>query len=177
MPYEVINPAIIGGFNITYNTKTPSEAAKLFWRELSKIIVNEIPRSYFSLRDDDGKLYHFKVTEEKSNSNMADYMLSQVDNVSKVNADKLVRTYDELKKQAGGKKNDDDDSSSSSDSDKKRYRKYKHKSKKYSKYAQPIVYYRYVPSVYDDESVFVPVFAYPTMPHYIEVGFSTAFWG
>lgn len=179
--FEVVNPAIVGIFKIRYDENSPVDAAKRFWNELSKIVINELPKSFFTLRDDNGKLYHYKVTEEKSGSNMADYMLTQIEKVDQKKGNLVSETFDKImaRFQKGGKKHrytDDDDSpseSSSSDEDDltKKYEKIRSLRRK-----QPIVYYHYIPSIYGDDSLFIPTFIYPITP-YLEIGFSTAFWG
>jgi hypothetical protein len=79
--------------------------------------------------------------------------------------------------QSGGKKLRDS-SSSSSDDDKLFRKLYKIRREKYNR---PVVYFHYIPSIYDFDdyidSIFIPVFTYPITP-YIEIAtFSTAFWG
>jgi hypothetical protein len=175
--FEVVNPTIVGKFNVKYEEKTAMDAAKKFWGELSKIVINELPKSFFSLRDDKGKMYHFKVTEEQNGGNMADYMIKQMNNVTKKSETTVAKTFDNImtRSQKGGRKhryNDDDDSSSSSDDELvERYNKIR-----LSRKRQPISYYHYIPYIYDDDSLFMPVFMYPITP-YLEIsGFSSAFW-
>ena len=181
--FEVVNPAIVGIFKVKYDENSPVDAAKRFWNELSKIVVNELPKSYFTLRDDNGKLYHYKVTEEKSGTNMADYMLTQIEKVDEKKGNLVSETFDKImaRYRKGGKKHryddDNDDSpsdSSSSDEDDlvKKYDRIRSLRKK-----QPIIYYHYIPSIYADESVFMPSFIYPIVPAYVEINsFSSAFW-
>ena len=179
--FEVINPAIVGIFKVKYNENSPIDAAKRFWNELSKIVINELPKSYFTLRDDNGKLYHYKVTEEKSGTNMADYMLTQIEKIDQKKGNLVSKTFDKIMTQfqKGGKKHrytDDDSPSESSSSDEddlvKKYEKIRSLKRK-----QPIVYYHYIPSIYGDSSLFLPSFIYPVQAPYIEIsGFSTAFW-
>lgn len=183
--FEVINPIIVGKFKIKYDSDNALDAAKKFWNDMTGIIVSEIPKSFFTLRDEKGKLYHFKVTEEKSGQNIVDYMLTQIKGVAKDDEGRLMEIFDKVEQsaQTGGRKHryetsDDDDSSISSslsdDSDVfENFRK--------MKTLHPIVYYHYVPNIYDTndkrDSLFIPVFMYPYQPSYMEVGFSTAFWG
>lgn len=178
--FEVINPTIIGIFKIKYDENSPIDAAKRFWNEMSKIVINELPKSFFTLRDDTGKLYHYKVTEEKSGTNMADYMLTQIEKVDQNKGNLVSETFDNImaKYQKGGKKHryidDSPSESSSSDEDDlvKKYEKIRSLRRK-----QPIVYYHYIPSIYGDDSLFIPTFIYPVIPSYVEIsGFSSAFW-
>lgn len=177
--FEVVNPVILGNFNSKYDEQTPIDAAKHFWNDMSKIVINEIPKTFFSLKDTNGKLYHFKVTEEKSGANMADYMLSQINLPNKKEEKGITETFERIKSasaQKGGRKHDDSDDSSSSSSSSSEDDIVRKFDKKRRKHSHPIVYYHYIPTVYGDESLFMPVFTYPIMP-YVEVGFSTAFWG
>lgn len=173
--FEVVNPIIIGTFKIKYNTTSAMDAAKMFWNEMSKIVVNEMPKTYFTLRDKNGKLFHFKVSEKKNGKNMVDYMISPIDNIDKKSSDIIVKAFDKITLQSGGNiKEDDDSSTSSSSSVDDVVDKFKKINARRLK--SPIVYYHYIPSVYKTENLYVPVFIYPIVP-YLEIGFSTAFWG
>lgn len=173
--FEVINPIIIGTFKIKYNTKSALDAAKMFWNEMSKIVVNEMPKTYFTLRDENGKLFHFKVSEKKNGKKMVDFMITPVDNIDKKATDVIVQAFDKIKLQSGGNISNEDDSSSSSTSSVDEVVE-KFKKINARKMKSPIVYYHYIPSVYHSENLYVPVFVYPIVP-YFEIGFSTAFWG
>lgn len=187
--FELVNPTIVGIFKIEYDEETPIAAAKRYWNELSKYVVNELPQSFFTLRGDDGKLYHFKATEQKgkTSANSVDYMITQLDSPDVQKDKRVSETFDKImsRAQKGGRRHrykDDDSSSSSSSSSSsdeddddelvKRFNKKRRATRK-----QPIMYYHYIPSVYDDDSVFIPTFVTPYIPQYIELGFSTAFWG
>lgn len=188
MIYEVVNPIIIGTLKIKYNEASPIDAAKMFWAEMSKFVLNEIPKSFFTIRDENGKLYHFKVIEKKNNTT-ADYTLTTYSDVNEKNASQLNAIYDGIisRIQKGGRKHryetddsstddsstDDSSTDDSSDVDEliNKFNKIK-----LMKHKQPIIYYNFVPNIYGDESIFVPSFIYPYMPSYMEIGFSTAFW-
>lgn len=171
--FEVVNPAIVGVFNIKYNESTAIDAAKKFWNELSKLIINELPKSFFTLKDEKNNLYHFKVTEERSGSGITDYMITQINNVDKKAEDALLEKFHKIRKnQEGGRRHryrDDDSSSSSSSLSSSDDLIYRYNKIRYSR-RRPIVYYHYIPNVYDDQSIFIPVFMYPIQPPYIEIG-------
>lgn len=188
--FEVVNPVIIGTFQIKYDEDKPLEAAKKFWNELSKKVINDIPKSFFTLRDENGKLYHFKVTENKNGANMVDFMITPITNIDGKSADIIASTFDkmmELSKkvieQSGGRhhhhedkeKDEDEDDSSSSASDS--VDEFIEKFKKISRTKlRPISYYYYTPAAYTTDNLYMPLFIPSYTPHYIEIGFSTAFW-
>jgi hypothetical protein len=177
MIYEIVNPIIIGTLKTKFTATDATEAAKKFWKEISKIIVSEIPQTYFSVRDDKGKLYHFKVLEKKSSDNVADFTLSNFEQIDDSSMQKMVELYgkinEKLDAQHGGRPNDDSssDESSSVDDAIEQYKRIN----KLRKHV-PIVYYHFIPDVYKTTSIFIPSFIYPYMPSYVEMGFSTAFW-
>mgnify|MGYP000882067384 CR=1 FL=1 len=177
MFYEVINPIIIGTLKVKYDANNASEAAQKFWKKISKIIMSDIPQTYFTLRDENGKLYHFKISEKKSSENMADYMLSSVEQVDDESMKKMVALYGKVNReinnpQSGGRHHRyDDDDSSSIESVIDQYNRFDLLRKKF-----PVAYYHYIPDVYKSKYVFIPSFIYPYMPAYVEMGFSSAFW-
>jgi len=180
--FEVINPAIVGRINVKYDSGTALDAAKKFWNELTKLVTNEIPVTYITLKGANKELSHFQITENKTDSMKVEYMISNFSGV-KENAEKrLLDVYEKIKSmskpQKGGKREDDnDDSSSSSSSSDDRLEK-AIDNIRYNRKKQPIVFYHYVSEVYGDKvSAFIPVLIYPYNMPYVEVGFSTAFWG
>lgn len=183
--FELINPTIVGKFDVKFDTSDPYEAAKMYWHELTKIISNEVPQTYFTLKNSEGKIFHFKLSEEKNGTNLADYTLTQITDVNESELEKLLENnkkimYSEQSKQSGGRHrhkhsyydDDDDDSSSSSSDSSSIYEKVK----KYKKRSTPLIYFNYVPTVYKSDSVFIPTFITPYIPHYMEIGFSSALW-
>lgn len=179
MPFTLINPVILGKFDINYKSNSPIEAAKTYWNNLSKKITNNVPQTFFTMQDDGGKLYHFKVSENKPNSRVVDFKIEPIDLKLSANASSaLVDKFNEVVAQKGGRRHryDTDDDSSSSDSSVDEIIS-KFNRHNYSRYNQPIFYYHYIPSVYydKDDTVFIPTFIYPISP-FIEIGFSTAFW-
>lgn len=180
--FELVNPVIIGSFRVKYNESSAIDAAKKFWNEFSKLLVNEVPKTYFSMRDENGKLFHFKVTEEESSSNLADFMISPVVNINPKASELVSSNYDKMISQSGGRHrhhiDDPDDSPSDSDdsseSDSEMIERFEKINR--MKRQQPIMYYHYIPSIYGADALFIPSFAYPNQA-YVEIGFSTAFWG
>lgn len=174
MHYEIINPIIIGTLQTKYESETPLDAAKQFWLKMSKIIVNEIPQTFFSLRDSKGKIYHFKVSERRSSDNVADFMVTEYDKIDDSKIKKMTDLFTQMKSlaQKGGKKHwDDDDDSSDIDDAIIMFNKINKISD-----SHPIVYFHYIPHIYDSDTLFIPTFIYPYMPLYVEIGFSPAFW-
>lgn len=179
MTYELINPVLIGSFPIKYKENSPENAAKVFWNEFSKLIQNEIPKMYFTLRNNDGKLFHFKVSEEESNKSIADFNITPVERVHAKADEVLINAYNELTtKKGGGRFKHYDDSSSSSDDSDESTSEMIEKFQRLNRLRKlPIMYYYYIPYAYGSDSVFMPSFRYPYIPHFFEIGFSTAFWG
>jgi hypothetical protein len=175
--FEIVNPVIVGTFKTKYNTDSSMDAAKHFWNNFTKLTANETPVSFFSIKDNDNKLYHFKVTEEKSSNNTADYMISQLNNINKKNSNIIMKIFNDIMSNthSGGNLHRDDSSSSSSSSSSdelvNRFNKLR-----MMQHNQIIGYYHYIPSIYGNTSVFIPSFIYPIQAPYIELGFSTAFW-
>lgn len=158
MVFEVINPVIIGTFKVIYNEDIAIDAASKFWKDFSELIMNEMPKTYITLRDENGKLYHFQISEKKNKSDIVDLTISQVELSDSKSADIVTKTYDTMKSQSGGNSLNVP---------------YVIKSKIHKH--QPIIYYHYIPSIYQSETIFIPTFHYPLSP-YIEIGFSSAFW-
>lgn len=125
--YQLVNPQIGGTFKDTYDAKSPIEASESMWKNLSKHIVNHVPKFMFTMRNiTNNKLYHFKVNEKKSDSS---YVITQINDGkisgSKKDFDNFLKQVDvfDNKSQKGGnlgkkvKRKRYDDSSSSSSED------------------------------------------------------------
>lgn len=186
MKFDVINPVIVGRMKVEYDEHTAPDAAKKFWNDLSKIIVNDIPKTCITIKDENDKLYHYKITEQKNGKFIADFMITPIDNIDEEIAKTLIPTHEKImsKTQTGGRKrryDDDDspsDSSSSSSSESLDEIVEKFELINATRKKSPVVYYYYNPAVYKKENIFIPVFTYPIIPHYMEIGsFSSAFWG
>lgn len=176
--FEIVNPVIIGTFKIKYDETSALEAAKKFWNKFSNLITNELPQTFFTMRDESGKLFHFKVKESQNGKSISDFSIEMIDEKHPKEAEAVSKKFDTLMQQTGGyehRRRRDDDSSTDSDSSVdeviEKFKKINRLSHK-----QPIAYYYYDPTIYDTKSLYMPVFTYPITP-YIEMGFSTAFWG
>lgn len=63
--FLLVNPILIGGNSeISFVTKNVEEAAQNAWETVTKKILNFLPKSYFSLMDEDKNLFHFTVKEK-----------------------------------------------------------------------------------------------------------------
>lgn len=178
--FHLINPVIVGDFQTHFTGVSPLDAAKIFWKKFSGLIVNDVPQMCFTLRENSGILHHFSVKETITTGNITDYSITPIKLALAENAViALNETYDKMLKQIGGKKKryDTDDSTtddSSSDSDDELVSKF-NKIKNKLRRNQPIMYYHYIPSIYNVSNLYIPTFVYPIAP-YVEIGFSTAFW-
>lgn len=75
--FTVVNPILRGSLKIKYEAKDASAAAEEFWKEFSKLIVNFIQESEFTLKNGE-KHYHFKVTEEKDQDDTVRYDITEL---------------------------------------------------------------------------------------------------
>lgn len=184
MEFSVINPIIVGKFKTTYKGDTPLDAVKKFWHELSNIVINTVPQMGVTLKDEDGKLYHFKITEEIPSSKLVDFKIAPMkltlpENIVRTIHDKYNEVSTKKSMKGGRKHRYDTDDDELSDEDDELIEKIDSKLKNATalKRHQPIIYYYYNPFIYQLAEVFMPVFTYPIAP-YIEIkGFSTALWG
>lgn len=146
--YLLVNPIIVGGnSNLSFKGRSPNEAAQNAWDSISQNIVNLLPKSYFTLKNENDKLYHFEVREKITNSKQngggstLKYSISQYDldlpkNVQRLFLEKVKDVMnqrsiidsmnDEDNQQEGGY-NDSD----SSDKHKKNHGKHSKKNRKY----------------------------------------------
>lgn len=181
--YTLVNPAISGTFNTNYDSLSSIDAAKHFWNQLSQYLVDNVPQMFFTLRDNNGRYYHFKVAEKVNDEKKVDFKIDQITlMLSSNDANKLDEQFNNVLQQRGGNKEDDSDSSSISsssssssisDDDKiiKKFKKFYHSPK-----PQQFQMFYYIPDIYRQEDVFLPVFRQP-YAHYIKLGFSSAIWG
>lgn len=181
MRYKVLNPIIIGKFNSEYNAETALDAVKEFWSKLSDKIINNIPQMGVTLEDSNGKLHHFKILEDMTSSKVIDFKIAPLYLTLPENATQsLKQKYKDLKSSktlhGGARSHRYDTDDSPSDDEKSDELVDKFEKLHALKRNQPIVYYYYNPSIYRLDSLYIPVFAYPIAP-YIEMGFSSAFWG
>lgn len=104
--YLLVNPIIIGGNSqLSFDGHTPNEAAQSAWDNISKNIVNLLPKSYFSLKNENNKLFHFEVKEKMTNSKQRGggtlkYSISQYDldlpkNIQRLFLEKVKNVMDQ----------------------------------------------------------------------------------
>jgi hypothetical protein len=191
--YELVNPCILGQFNTSYETPKAIDAAKQFWNDLSPHLTNNIPQIAITLKDDSGKLSHFMIKEKLSEgTKMANFTIKEINPKLSVSDKKaLLNAVDKLKEkrsiqikqQLGGRKKryetekesstsissesisestksteSDSDSSSDDDEDYFNFRRY-------NRISQPIVYWHYTPSIYQETKLFIPTFNNPLTPY------------
>jgi hypothetical protein len=185
--YKLINPHIEGSFEKLYPGKTPVDAAKSLWDNLSSNFTNCVPEFAFSLeRIKDKKMFHFKVNESIKSGDVS-YTLSEMS--LKLSSQKKKKFENKLKKfkskleQSGGRKkikrkrkkklkygDDDDDDDDDDDSP------YEHKDyfdlyllTDHILYDSPITYFWYYPDFYpfDYDFYFLPTWIPTISPYYI----------
>jgi hypothetical protein len=179
--YTLLNPTILGDFKSQIKAKNSSQAAKIFYTNLSEHFNNTVPLFHFTIQkggSGNGKFYHYEVKEEKEN-NTVNFKIKQLENIPTTAAemkpfvDKLEKFKQKMEQGGGDKKKKrskhkskryDDSSDSDSDSDDfyKRVRTYKPVN-------QPIYYWWYDPYVYNLDTLYVPTF-YSYITPYIELG-------
>ena len=167
--YELVNPYIEGSFKKIFSAKTPLDASRKCYGELSQYIRNSLPNFHFTLRRvTDGKYVHFKVKEKlNKNGKEASYTLSQArispsaDALSKF--ENKIESFKQKNASGGGNRrhrDDDDDSEIWDSDDSDTYRRY------YYPYRnnQPILYYWYDPVIYRLNRYYSPHFVLPLTP-------------
>lgn len=163
--FTLINPSIQGNLKTTVSAKTPLLAAKETWSNLSKYFTNYVPTFAFTLENQDGGMFHFKVEESQKDGD-AKFKIDMIESKLKKDDQKKFRSrINNLPEMKGGKKHkkDDDDTSSSSDGF-DTLKAYKHLSKR----IEPITYWWYDPYVYTLPSVYIPTLI-PTVVPYVEI--------
>ena len=165
--YKLINPSIQGDLKTTVNAKTPLLAAKETWANLSKYFTNDVPTFAFTLENNEGGMYHFKV-EETIKNNDAKFKIDMIDSkLKKEDLQKFKSRVDKLPAMKGGKKHKKDDDDTSTDSSSEGFDTLK-AYKNLSKRIQPITYWWYDPYVYTLPSVYIPTLI-PTVVPYVEI--------
>jgi len=168
--YVLVNPHIEGNFKNKITAKNSVDAARNFYKGLSKHFNNAVPKFYFTIQkggSGKGKHYHFKVKEQRKEDDVS-FTLEPYEVVGGANIENFTTKLENFKNkfaQDGGKKKskrskkrvDSSESSESSDN----YRR----ESSYTPviYNQPISYWWYDPSIYRLDSYYVPTFyAYVT---------------
>ena len=116
--YELVNPYIVGSFEKTVKGSNHNEVAGKIWANMSKYFSGPLRRFHFTLqRSDNGKYYHYEVTEKLKDGNIS-YNIRAINLHNK----KILKNFKkqlsrlQTKLQKGGKHKHDDSSSSSSES-------------------------------------------------------------
>jgi hypothetical protein len=179
--YDLVNPIMAGNIKTSFEAENPEKAAQSFWEMLTnkKLIVNELHRFMFSLKDKNNNLYHFEIREKEKPDKTVQYEISNItkDVESKTKPTeikKFMNQVDKVKLQLAGKKKggssekkskrykdleeDSTSSSSSSSDDDFNYSKLRMRN-------NLISYYWYSPLIYKVKTLFTPVFAQPVAPY------------
>lgn len=175
--YTVVNPFMVGKFETTYEGSDAMDAAQKFWTKFSTKLTNNLPLFSFTIKDiKTDKLHHFDVKEQMTGGGVKTELTEKALVLSSSAVNKLNEEVSRLNKQYGGRKSNDD-SSSSEDTDYKIIKKFNKLNKlNFPQPYGPIVYFKYFPGLYGMEDIYIPTFIAPVIP-YIELNFSTAFWG
>jgi hypothetical protein len=177
--YQLVNPHIEGKFNSKIKARNSSEAANLFYKNLSEHFNNSVPKFHFTIQkgsSGEGKYYHFEVKEMRED-NAVTFDVKQINVQGESEAlDRFKTKLENFKSkfnQDGGKKKsskskkhskDDSDSDSLFDSSEDFYRR----AKSYLPVTQPIYYWWYDPYLYRMDSIYIPTF-YSYVTPYIEL--------
>lgn len=141
--FNLVNPYIQGSLTTETDNKSPLGAAKALYSKLSKHFKNNVPSYYFSIMDENEKVFHFHVTEKKSGKEV-NFTIEPA-KMTKANEKKMVNVVTKkMKEQNGGKKfleDKDSDSESSSSSSSSSF-----SPRNIPLYIDPINTYLYTPS-------------------------------
>jgi hypothetical protein len=159
MKFKLVNPSLKGDIETTFTGGSHLEAANSAYGNLSQYFNNYIPKFYFTLEDENEKMFHFYVKETRE-GDKADFTIKEYKVSAKYEKDlkKQVKTYTESTEQQGGKHSSSSSSSSSSDS------WLKDDTPKTTYKVDPIVYWWYYPSVYRLRKFYVPTFVQSVTP-------------
>lgn len=204
--FKLVNPRILGDYESNVSASNQRDAADKTWTNLTKYITKNVPNFLFTLEDNNGKLYNFRVSEYVEGK-IANYDIEELSNTLDANQIRMFRQeLDNLEnasyelegghkcssghcmhrnhRKSGRNKNNDNDedescssSSSSSSCSEDLYKKIK--LIKSINSPQPIVYWWYAPylySSYKQPSVYIPTFNPPLLP-YVELSLSSAWLG
>ena len=179
--FTLINPVIIGKMDTKFKAENSLDAASKMWNELSSHISGNVPRTYITLKDESGDLYHFKVEEKIGKSKTADYTISEfkldLSNEKEKQIIKEAKKYqkkgnDILEKQTGGSiehkpkrdrsKDSSSSSSSSSDSDDDDYYNFR---RHRARLQAPLNLLYYTPTIYGVNTMFFPTFNTAVSPY------------
>ncbi len=101
MKYSLINP-LIENFNI--KEKTPIEAANKLWLKFAENVNSPIQSYAFSIKDENNKLYHYKIEETATSKSNLNYKINEIKIDSK-QEELLEKKLNDIKEEvSGGKK-------------------------------------------------------------------------
>jgi phosphopantothenoylcysteine synthetase/decarboxylase len=175
--FELINPHIEGTFKTEVTATSAIKAAGTFWEGLSELIVNDVPRFYFSIEHkENGKIVHYTVSEKPKGKKVA-FELKEFKLESGADLDEFKKDLVVAKQEGGKKKKNKDDDSDSFDLDESEDEDELYSRIKHQKYinSRPIVYWWYDPMIYKIKTFFFPTFMVPISP-YIKINLSSAFF-
>lgn len=179
--YVLVNPHIEGNFKSKIKAKNSTEAANIFYKNLSEHFNNSVPKFHFTIQkgsSGEGKYYHFQVKEERED-NEVNFAVKEmkIHNEEEVLSSFKTKLENFKSKfhQGGGEdhkgdkkhrkhRNDDSDSDSIFDSSEDFYRR----ARSYLPVTQPIYYWWYDPYLYRLDSLYIPTF-YSYVTPYIEL--------
>lgn len=176
--FKLINPVLAGDGSVktVFDEKTPKKAADKFWNSLAEknLLVNEVHRFMFTLKEDNDKLHHFEVKEQRDGDEVK-YELDEVKiSVTPEEEKKLIKEAEKVEQKllngekpaSGGKrKRYHKDSSDSSDSDSDSDEEFDFDRLRKRMYKSPISYWWYSPLIYRVRRLYTPVFAKPIAPY------------
>lgn len=174
--FSLVNPVIIGKIETKVKAENGLEAASKFWSELGSYISGNVPKTYITMKDDSGKLLHYKIVEKIGGTKNAEYTISEF-NVD-LSSDKekkfksAVKKYqkkgknlmkeggavDEKPKRDRSKDSSSSSSDSSGDDDYYNFRRYR------SRMHSPLNLLYYTPAIYGVD-VFFPTFTATISPY------------
>jgi hypothetical protein len=181
--YNLVNPFIKGDLKTTVKANNSVEAARILYSNLSEHFNNNVPKFYFTIqkgKSGEGKLYHFKVSEQK-NGDEVDFSIRpySIPNSSKVESEfkgKLINFKSKIEEnKVGGKskakkimrkKTMDNDNKDIFEDDSDDF--YKMARSYVPVINQPIHYFWYDPSIFKLDSVFIPTF-YSYVTPFVEI--------
>jgi hypothetical protein len=194
MVIELVNPLLGTDLIKTkFDVSNPDEAAEQLWENISenKIIMDNLPKFMFTLKDNNDKLHHYLVMEEPKTDGTSDYTIQNVTGDNQVPTEtkkEFLREVARMKKvikktgkktkknKKGGRKHRyDDDSSSSSDDGLETVDDYLRYVRRKS-YQTPLWYWWYNPTIYrvrTVKSIFTPVFV-PSVTPYVQLWIPTS---
>ena len=91
--YNLVNPTIKGQFNSSVKAKNSLEAAQKLYGELSQHFNNSVPKFFFTIQkgnSGNGKVYHFKVRESKTDDSSVELSIEQHNVKGATNANKKL---------------------------------------------------------------------------------------